>query len=375
MPRGDYIPKKANAFNYDANKVDVNQNTDTVRGQMEGLLDSGSEYIRRAKQSGMEAANRRGLLNSSIAAGAAQGAAYDAALPIAQQDATTYATRATENQKAENEALKFNATTNTDVSKTNAAAENENNAAWRNLEQQQTINEQQNTAAEDLQTLQSEQKKEAMRLQGDLDINKLEKQGEIDLNQINRQGEIDSAAREEAFGYQTQVNTQQNDAQIALQELQGRQTIEQKELTIQAEKDLAKIKSDSDLELKQLNVDQADRDAFSQFLNESGQQYLIQTSKISLDGELTVPEKNAAKLALYENFKANAELTASLFGTEISWDSFPEPPTSDSSGNTEDTGNTGDTSTVTNSSDSTTTRKWTGFFGNYGNYYENDIGH
>ena len=64
-----------------------NQQPDSVAGNLQGLLTGNSTYIQRARQSGLETANRRGLLNSSMAVGAAEGAAYDAALPIAAADA------------------------------------------------------------------------------------------------------------------------------------------------------------------------------------------------------------------------------------------------------------------------------------------------
>lgn len=59
----------------------------TVEDRLNGILSADSDYIKRARAEGMAVSNRRGLLNSSMAAGAAQGAAIDRALPIAQQDA------------------------------------------------------------------------------------------------------------------------------------------------------------------------------------------------------------------------------------------------------------------------------------------------
>ncbi|GEK48429.1 hypothetical protein HPA02_27120 [Bisbaumannia pacifica] len=51
------------------------------------LLGSNSPLMQRAATQGQQLANQRGLLNSSMAAGAAQGAMIDRALPVAQQDA------------------------------------------------------------------------------------------------------------------------------------------------------------------------------------------------------------------------------------------------------------------------------------------------
>lgn len=58
-----------------------------VSGRMERLLASDSPYLERARTRGLQFANRRGLANSSIAAGATEGAAIEAALPIATADA------------------------------------------------------------------------------------------------------------------------------------------------------------------------------------------------------------------------------------------------------------------------------------------------
>ncbi len=60
---------------------------ETVEGRMEGLLKKGSTYLDAARTRGMQYANQRGLLNTSIAAEATEKAAIEAALPIVQQDA------------------------------------------------------------------------------------------------------------------------------------------------------------------------------------------------------------------------------------------------------------------------------------------------
>jgi len=62
----------------------------TVKGQMGGLLDSGSPYIQAARERGKREAQSRGLLNSSMAAGAAEKAAIDISLPSALQDARPF---------------------------------------------------------------------------------------------------------------------------------------------------------------------------------------------------------------------------------------------------------------------------------------------
>lgn len=60
---------------------------ETVEGRMEGLLSSGSSYLEAARTRGAQFAEKRGLLNTSMAAGATEAEAIKSALPIAQQDA------------------------------------------------------------------------------------------------------------------------------------------------------------------------------------------------------------------------------------------------------------------------------------------------
>ena len=86
-----WFPKVRSA----AELATVTPDNRTVEQRLNGILDANSDYIKRARNEGMMVANRRGLQNSSIAAGAAQGAAIDRALPIAQQDADIAAQKIT----------------------------------------------------------------------------------------------------------------------------------------------------------------------------------------------------------------------------------------------------------------------------------------
>ena len=71
-----------------------------VSGRLSGLLSENSPYLEQARSRARRTANRRGLMNSSIAAGAGEEAAIAAALPIAQADASIAAgERALESQE------------------------------------------------------------------------------------------------------------------------------------------------------------------------------------------------------------------------------------------------------------------------------------
>lgn len=74
----------------------------TVQGQLKNIMDPNNPIIMQAMTAGKQAANANGLLNSSIAIGAAQDSAYKAAIPIAEQDAGTYNNDYATNTAADN---------------------------------------------------------------------------------------------------------------------------------------------------------------------------------------------------------------------------------------------------------------------------------
>ena len=92
---------------YNPEISEVSAETDTVAGQMESLLSKDSPYLTQARTRAAEGMNARGLLNSSIAIGAGEAAAYDAALPIASQDANIFNTTRFTNQAAKNRGFEF----------------------------------------------------------------------------------------------------------------------------------------------------------------------------------------------------------------------------------------------------------------------------
>ena len=74
----------------------------TVQSQLEQIIAADSPLMQQARMRALQAANARGLLNSSMAVSAGESALYDAAMPIAQQDASTYADAGRFNADAQN---------------------------------------------------------------------------------------------------------------------------------------------------------------------------------------------------------------------------------------------------------------------------------
>lgn len=91
-----------------ANKWTVDPNQ-TVEARIGGIVKADSPLMQQAATAAKQQANQRGLLNSSMAVGAGQGAVLNAAMPIAQQDASTFANAARYNADALNSMAQFNA--------------------------------------------------------------------------------------------------------------------------------------------------------------------------------------------------------------------------------------------------------------------------
>lgn len=73
-----------------------------VQNQLHTILDSGSPLLQSAETKAAQQSAARGLQNSTLGVQAGQEALINTALPIAQQDATTTANRASQNLQTEN---------------------------------------------------------------------------------------------------------------------------------------------------------------------------------------------------------------------------------------------------------------------------------
>lgn len=87
----------------------VNPGTETVRGQLNSLLDENGILMQRSGAMAADAANARGLLNTSMGVQAGQAALMDRAIPIATSDAGIYDNAATNNQQVGNSVNATNA--------------------------------------------------------------------------------------------------------------------------------------------------------------------------------------------------------------------------------------------------------------------------
>jgi hypothetical protein len=88
-----------------------------------GLIGADSPLMQQASSRALQQANSRGLLNSSMAVGAAQGAVMDRALPIAQADSVARTNVLNTNQANTQQTNVFNAGQTQDMNKFNATTD------------------------------------------------------------------------------------------------------------------------------------------------------------------------------------------------------------------------------------------------------------
>lgn len=136
----------------------VNPGTDTVSGQLSTILNSGSPLMQQAQSQAMDTANSRGLLNSSMAAGAGESAMIDKALPIASQDASTYNSNAATNTATQNQDKQFNAAATNASNQATANAANQSGLSAQTAEQDTALQTLKGTQATNLANIEANYK-------------------------------------------------------------------------------------------------------------------------------------------------------------------------------------------------------------------------
>lgn len=99
----------AKSTGYDPEKLEIDPKTQTVEGRVSELIKTDSPFITEARTRAAQGMNQRGLINSSMALGEGEKAAYSAALPIATADVQNSLTVAGRNQDAANQSRQLGA--------------------------------------------------------------------------------------------------------------------------------------------------------------------------------------------------------------------------------------------------------------------------
>lgn len=258
---------EATPVGYDPAQRTVDAATETVSGQLDRILSKGSPLLQGAQTRAAQAANRRGLINSSMAVEAGEKALIDTALPIAGADAGVYGTAARENMAAKNSAFQFGAGESNIASRFNADSANQigrmgfgaelekgligartgaekeligaRTGAESTLQQQRATQELARLAAAGdveakLQLERSIQAQAQQRLQGEIQAGLIQSQEQSDARLRELQGEIEkqligsrTAAESQLLGQRTmaekELTTLRGQIETQLQTLRGNQ--------------------------------------------------------------------------------------------------------------------------------------------------------
>jgi hypothetical protein len=285
---------------------------DDVVNQMNRITSQDSDYMRLARTSGLQTANKRGLLNSSIAAGASQAEALKAAAPLAGQNASQMAQR--------------------NLARIQGYYEQQKQEAQ--FGHETGMQERQLTAAEEQQMKDIEAR---MTMQG-IDIASQRELQERQLQESRALAEMNIAAESERLGRQLTAQEEQQIRDLASRqnlletELTSRETIAREEFANQLER----LNISETAANVRANLDAATRIQMQEMENMSEQQkatlaYYIESNKIyanSLDSlyankDMPAPARDAAMQNFLALRNAQANLPAVLFGTNLDWGTTP----------------------------------------------------
>jgi hypothetical protein len=236
---------------------------DSVENRVASISASGSPLMKQAEQTGLNLANKRGMLNSSIAVGAAQGETLKAATPIATADAQIAAQKnlAAMDQTGQNERLTANAGFQSQLQREQGDIQGGLNAAQYDAQFKQL----QTSLASDLQKLNmqiaSAEGQQKLDLQQQAE--RLQTQGRQQLDQLAAQAGYTSQQMGQQFGYTTQLQQQQ--AKAALDQLNASSAAEMARLQTQLASAEGQQKLDIQAQMDRLKVDvQAESDRLGQ---------------------------------------------------------------------------------------------------------------
>lgn len=164
--------------------------TGTVEGRVAGIVGKDSPLQQLAKTKALQQSQQRGLLNTSMAVGAAQKANMEAALPIAQQDAAFYQQQELQNQKANID--KQLLTASADEQLRLILEKGKIDTAMQELRgsQEVSLTDQRGEIQKQLLSAEGAQKADLLAQQSQIDFKLTAQKGEIEKSIVAQQGEI-----------------------------------------------------------------------------------------------------------------------------------------------------------------------------------------
>jgi hypothetical protein len=262
------------------------QKTTDVSEIAGGMMQEDNPLMTRAKTQGAQVANRRGMLNSSAAAGESMNAVLDKIVPMASQEA----------QQRHSEVM----------------SDKEAGHRWRENEQQYGFASALSSQEADQRSDLSFQEYEQASLLSDQDF---EQQMGLSKEEYRQQLEIQS--REHTF--------ERGQAQRAFQQedkMQKRQLASERQLArmdSQTRQKLMRMESDMRERLAQIDVDQQTRAGMSDMVTSMNSQYQNALNSILGNPNLPADEREALLQNAGELLNLQVDLVSDLFDTKIDW--------------------------------------------------------
>ncbi len=298
-------------------------NTMSVENLVNQITAKGSRSMERANTMGQITANRRGLLNSSLAGQAAQNAVIDAALPMAQADAAARVAFAQQGQGFDyNTALTAQrGNIEKDMQQAQFGFTGDQNALDRALQTTLQSNQFGFTSGENAldRGLQRYLQESQFSFTGGENALDRDQQRFLQSEQFGFQGSQADADRdqqrflqENQFGFQGAQADADREQQLTLQ--QGQQDFQSGEN--QAQRDFAGEESALDRAQRQNEINEANRisalQGFGNATNSSYQTFTQRISAIRADPELSATQKDALVQDEVNAFQAGQSVTLAI---------------------------------------------------------------
>lgn len=239
---------------------------DSVVKHLDGILAKDSPLMERARTRGFQVANSRGLLNSSISAGAAMGEMIDRATPIAQQEASQ------------------------GFGQNQQRREFEEGARVRGFQASET-------ALERAQRL--EEQRRSQRFTGQQ--NRADRRFQAGESALERQQRLEEQERDQTF------TDQQNQREVRLRRQQ------------------AALDRDQQTRIANMNLDATERQNLSQTLSQMESLYASQYQAIMANTELSAEQRTEQIRSIENTRRQRANLVEQVYDVRITLPGLPEP--------------------------------------------------
>ncbi len=309
--------------------------SETVEGRMAGILSRGSPYIESARSRAMQTANRRGLLNTSIAAGEGERAAIESALPIVQQDAGFMQQRNLARQGG--------------LIQSRLQAEQGDISSRLQAEQGDISSRLQGEMGDIQKGLYETQGDISSRLQrekGDVERGLIGARGDVERSIVGMKGEFESRLQRERGAEEQRQLQMQGDITSRLQAEEAQQRQRLQEIQAQLEGQLRQAGYDHEVVMQEMRDEwnrmdletrqqieydrmaQENQFEFNRLANNISEDYMNDYMEIIMNPNLaTVADRNAAIFVLNENTKRRYEAAGAVAQVELTWPGVPEGST------------------------------------------------